>query len=174
MDAQGRTTYEIVQGSLTGSFDAPSFPATGENFGNKGFVFLTCSNHTATLVEGGDEAFVTMDLGGVGVSISCSVAGSTANCVGFDGTETITYTEDAAPITVQIDPAVTPTTAAGADGAGTTPTTGNGSPTSPTPGGTTSGDAPGPTGTNNNSAGRAATTLGWVVSACLVLAVMLH
>ena len=134
---------------------------------------MTQDEHVATLIEGGDEAFVTMDLGGVGVTISCSIAGSSATCVGFDGTETITYTEPAVPITVQVDPAVTPTTGGGGGGANTTPTTGSGSPTAK-PGTTTTGNTPAPTDTTNNAAGRSSAGMGWVIPAVLILAAMVH
>lgn len=111
--------------------------------------------YKATLVEGGNEASLTYDppfKPSNGVGYSCTIDGASAVCVGVFGTETETLTENAAPITVQIDPAATPTTT---DAGGSTGgSTAAGGISSPQTGSSTSGNPSETTDTNSNTANR--------------------
>ncbi|RDB22195.1 hypothetical protein Hypma_010690 [Hypsizygus marmoreus] len=85
VDAQGRTTWALHQGALTGTFD------------DSGFV------GTATLVEGpNDVSFTYVPPGGeFTVGRECSLSGVLAICSATISGEAITETETASLIEVQ-------------------------------------------------------------------------
>ncbi|KAI0262043.1 hypothetical protein BC834DRAFT_892776 [Gloeopeniophorella convolvens] len=81
-DGQGRTTWEIVPGSLTGTFDEPAFIGT------------------ATLVEGPNDAhlnWINNELS-VTLDIQCGIAGGLAACTGNQGYEVTPLVFPTAPL----------------------------------------------------------------------------
>ncbi|KAG6915329.1 hypothetical protein DXG01_012101, partial [Tephrocybe rancida] len=94
VDGQGRTTWALHQGALTGTFDEASFPGT------------------ATLVEGADVvSFTYADPGGAfTVGRECSLSGGLAICSATLSGEAVTETETASPFVVQVGTAAAPST----------------------------------------------------------------
>lgn len=82
-DSNGRTTWEIVQGTPTASGQEESFPAT------------------ATLIEGPNDAVISYSAGDVQALESCALSNGVANCnivanqdgepFTAEGTETVSY-----------------------------------------------------------------------------------
>ncbi|KAN0135129.1 hypothetical protein V8E53_007020 [Lactarius tabidus] len=88
-DGQGRTTWEIVPGSLTGTFTEPAFIGT------------------ATLVEGPNDAHLVYNNPEISVTldIQCGINNGNAACTGIGGFEEVTTvvspTQPVEPFVVQ-------------------------------------------------------------------------
>lgn len=103
-DGQGRTTWEIVPGSLTGTFTEPAFVGTGTLF-----IFpLSAMSHScaATLVEGPNDAHLIYGNEELSMTldIQCGISNSIAACTGdagYDVTPLIFPTQTAQPFVVQ-------------------------------------------------------------------------
>jgi len=87
-DGQGRTTWELVPGALTGTWEEPAFVGT------------------ATLVEGPNDAHLSFEnsLLSVSLDISCAIVGGVASCTageGYDSTPFPFPPETVVPFLVQ-------------------------------------------------------------------------
>jgi hypothetical protein len=82
-DGQGRTTWEIVPGSLTGTFDEPAFIGTGTLF--IPLLAAQClTNGPATLVEGPSDAHLVYNNPELSVTldVQCEINNGNAACTG--------------------------------------------------------------------------------------------
>ncbi len=106
-DGQGRTTWEIVPGSLTGTFDEVPFVGTGALFFFPLCAVVQClTQGLATLVEGPNDAhliYYDAQLPAT-LNIQCGINNGIAACTGDSGSDVtplILPTMAAQPILVQ-------------------------------------------------------------------------
>ena len=107
-DGQGRTTWEIVPGTPTGTFSEPAFIGTGAPpFFCFPPVVAQCLTHEpATLVEGPNDAHLVYNNAELSITmdVQCGISGGNAVCTGDSGyeiTPLIFPTQPAEPFVVQ-------------------------------------------------------------------------
>ncbi|KAG6843809.1 hypothetical protein H0H93_016956 [Arthromyces matolae] len=156
VDGQGRTTWAVHQGALTGTFDEVNFPGT------------------ATLVEGGNDAYLTYANSEFTMGMDCNLSGGIAICSATVSGEPVTETDTIAYITVQGG-----TTYTGAPAETSAPAASTGVSSASTPVSTPSGSAaqtsentssaPSPTQSSGASATLPSSLLGLLLSAAVLI-----
>ena len=100
-DAQGRTTWEIVPGSLTGTFSEPAFIGTGALlFCFPSLIAQYLTHGPATLVEGPNDAHLVYNNAELSITmdVQCGITNGNAVCTENPGFVT---TQTAQPFVVQ-------------------------------------------------------------------------